>query len=109
MTENIAEKIAIGQKCAELVNDGDTLFLGGGTTVLHAVKYLKEKKGLTVVTYSLPVAAELLFSHAGWLRGMLDIVLGLRLPRARVRCKNCTVAVFEYTDSGWSLHSWVNL
>jgi len=50
-----------------------------------------------------------LFSHAGWLRGMLDIVLGLRLPRARIRCKNCTVAVFEYTDSGWSLHSWVNL
>lgn len=64
MTENIAEKMAIGQKCAELVNDGDTLFLGGGTTVLHAIKYLKEKKKLTVVTYSLPVAAELLSSDA---------------------------------------------
>ena len=58
---------------------------------------------------ALPCANVALFSHAGWLRAMLDIVLGLRLPRERVRCKNCTVAVFEYTDSGWSLHSWVNL
>lgn len=74
MTENIAEKMAIGQKCAELVNDGDTLFLGGGTTVLHAVKYLKEKKDLTVVTYSLPVAAELLSSDANiyFIGGRID-------------------------------------
>lgn len=64
MTENITEKMAIGQKCAELVHDGDTLFLGGGTTVLHAVNYLKDKKGLTVVTYSLPVATELLSTDA---------------------------------------------
>lgn len=62
MTENMAEKMAIGRKCAEFVNDGDTLFLGGGTTVLQAVKYLKDKKNLTVVTYSLPVAMELLSS-----------------------------------------------
>ena len=62
MTENIAEKMSIGEKCAELINDGDTLFLGGGTTVLLATKYLKDKKNLTVVTYSLPVATELLSS-----------------------------------------------
>ena len=58
---------------------------------------------------ALPCTNVALFSHAGWLRGMLDIVLGLRLPRGRVRCRNCTIAVFEYTDGVWSLHSWVNL
>lgn len=48
-----------------------------------------------------------LFAHAGFLRGMLDTVLGLRLPRDRVCCNNCAVAVFEY-DGDWRLHSWVN-
>ena len=64
MGENITEKMAIGKRCAELVNDGDTVFLGPGTTVLQAAKYLKEKKNLTVVTYSLPAATELLSSDA---------------------------------------------
>ncbi|MBQ3549310.1 MAG: DeoR/GlpR transcriptional regulator [Oscillospiraceae bacterium] len=64
MTENITEKMAIGQKCAELVNDGDTLYLGPGTTVLHAVKYLREKKNLTIITNSLHAATELLQSDA---------------------------------------------
>ena len=64
MTTNITEKIAIGRRCAELVNDGDTVFLGPGTTVLQAAKYLMGKKDLTVVTYSLPVAMELLTSDA---------------------------------------------
>lgn len=64
MVENIAEKEAIGRKCAELVHDGDTLFLGPGTTVLQVVKSLKSKKNLTVVTYSLYVATELISTDA---------------------------------------------
>ncbi len=48
------------------------------------------------------------FSHAGWLRTMLDSVVGVRLPRKNVCCNNCTVAIFEYTDQ-WKLHSWINL
>ena len=64
MVENMAEKEAIGRKCAELVHDGDTLFLGPGTTVLQVVKNLKDKKNLTVVTYSLYVATELLSTDA---------------------------------------------
>lgn len=58
---------------------------------------------------ALPCANVALFSHAGFLRGVLDIVLDMRLPRDRVRCRNCTVAVFECTDGNWALHSWVNL
>lgn len=59
MVENIAEKEAIGRKCAELIHDGDTVYLGAGTTVLQVAKHLKERKDLTVVTNSLYVAAEL--------------------------------------------------
>ena len=49
------------------------------------------------------------FSHAGVVKTFLDAVLGVELPRKNIRCENCAVAVFEYSDSLWSLHSWINL
>ena len=49
------------------------------------------------------------FSHAGWLRVFLDHVLGERISRLNVHCKNCTVAIFDYEDGIWRLHSWINL
>ena len=50
-----------------------------------------------------------IFSHAGWLRRFLDLVIGVSLPRESVRCKNCTVGVFEYENGIWRLHSWINV
>ena len=49
------------------------------------------------------------FSHAGWLREMLDIIIGVHIPRESIYCKNCTIAIFEYTGDIWKLHSWINL
>ena len=49
------------------------------------------------------------FSHAGVLRKMLNTVLGTDVPRKNLLCKNCTVAVFEYSGNTWMLHSWINL
>ncbi len=49
------EKRRIGQAAAALVNAGETLFLGSGTTVLEVARALREIKGLTVITNSLPV------------------------------------------------------
>ncbi len=53
--EQADEKSLIGQAAAELIKDGETVFLGSGTTVLEAAKHLRERKNLTVVTNSLPV------------------------------------------------------
>lgn len=50
-----------------------------------------------------------LFSHAGWLRGMLNTVVGMYLPREHILCDNCTIAIFDYADGLWKLHSWINL
>ena len=50
-----------------------------------------------------------IFSHGGWLRGALDIVLGVKLANERVCCRNCTVAIFEYDGSLWKVNSWINL
>lgn len=53
--DQISEKQRIGKIAASLVNDGDTVFLGSGTTVLEVARNLKERQNLTVITNSLPV------------------------------------------------------
>lgn len=54
-SEQADEKSLIGRAAAELINDGETVFLGSGTTVLEAAKNLRARKNLTVITNSLPV------------------------------------------------------
>jgi DeoR/GlpR family transcriptional regulator of sugar metabolism len=53
--EQTDEKALIGQTAAELIVDGETVFLGSGTTVLETAKNLRNRKNLTVITNSLPV------------------------------------------------------
>lgn len=53
------EKQRIGQAAAALVQDGETIFLGSGTTVLEIARHLPEGLNLTVITNSLLVANEL--------------------------------------------------
>lgn len=48
------------------------------------------------------------FSHGGFLREALDTVLGTEMPRGKVLCNNCAVAVLEYRGRAWALHSWIN-
>jgi DeoR/GlpR family transcriptional regulator of sugar metabolism len=55
MTENAAEKARIGRLAAGLVREGDTIFLGSGSTVQAMIPYLLELNELTVITNSLPV------------------------------------------------------
>lgn len=64
MEANISEKAAIGRRCAALVNDGETVFLGPGTTVMHVARCLRNRKNLTVVTNSLYAVTELVQSDA---------------------------------------------
>jgi DeoR/GlpR family transcriptional regulator of sugar metabolism len=49
------EKLRIGQAAASLVQDGETIFLCSGTTVLEAARCLQGRRNLTVITNSLPV------------------------------------------------------
>jgi DeoR/GlpR family transcriptional regulator of sugar metabolism len=53
--EQHEEKLRIGKKAAGLVQDGDTVFLGGGTTVSEVAYHLRERRSLTVMTNSLAV------------------------------------------------------
>ena len=52
----MAEKLAIGRFAAGLVDDGDVVIVGPGTTTEAFAQALRERTGLTIVTNSLPVA-----------------------------------------------------
>ena len=56
---NLPEKQAIAAATAQLIQNGDTLFLNSGTTTLQLAIALKEHRNLNVVTNSVAVAAEL--------------------------------------------------
>lgn len=49
-----------------------------------------------------------LFTHAGWLHGFLNLALEVKLTRDHIRFNNCLVAIFEYQNGKWMLHSWMN-
>lgn len=53
------EKTEIGKRAAEMVEEGDVIFLGSGTTVGHMAPYLVRKIGLTIVTPSFQIINEL--------------------------------------------------
>ena len=49
-----------------------------------------------------------IFSHAGWLRCFLSEITGASISAKNVCCNNCAVAIFEYKNSTWRLHSLIN-
>ncbi len=78
-THQLAEKEAIGQACAELVQPNQTVIIDAGTTVYHVARYL-ESKAPQIITNSLPVAN--LFASAN----RLEVVVsgGVIYPRLGV-------------------------
>jgi len=46
-------KAAIGKKAAEMVQDGDIIFIDSGTTTLHMIDHLSDKRELTIITNNL--------------------------------------------------------
>lgn len=49
------------------------------------------------------------FTHNGWLRAFINIVLNTTVPRANLCCKNCTIVTFEYSEGIWKLYGLTNL
>jgi DeoR/GlpR family transcriptional regulator of sugar metabolism len=54
-TINKKEKKAICKTAASLVEDGDIIMIGNGTTPLEIVHYLTDKNDITLITHSIPV------------------------------------------------------
>jgi DeoR/GlpR family transcriptional regulator of sugar metabolism len=57
--EHEEEKKRIGQAAAQLIRDGETIFLGSGTTTLEVARNLQDRSNLTVITNALNIASQL--------------------------------------------------
>lgn len=53
LTERQDAKRAIGQKAADMVRDGDIIFIDSGTTTMHIIPALRQRRNVTIVTYNL--------------------------------------------------------
>ncbi len=76
MTINAEEKKRIARAALELVHNGETIFVPGGTTTLEFARLLPGQRQLTVVTNALPVANVLVSQ-----RGIKLVVLGGEVRR----------------------------
>lgn len=52
---NSTEKHSIAKIASSLIEDGDIIMVGNGTTTLEIVRYLTDKKNITLITHSEPV------------------------------------------------------
>ncbi len=52
-------KACIGRAAASLVKDGDSIFIGSGSTTAYVARHLVDRRNLTVVTNALTIATEL--------------------------------------------------
>jgi DeoR family transcriptional regulator of aga operon len=59
MTRSETCKACIGRAAAAMVSDGESVFIGSGSTTVYVVRNLLDRKNLTVVTNALTVATEL--------------------------------------------------
>jgi DeoR/GlpR family transcriptional regulator of sugar metabolism len=59
--DNQPAKTAIAAAAAEQIKDGESVMLDSGTTTLELAKRLRGRQRLTVITSSLPIAAQLQF------------------------------------------------
>lgn len=50
--ERREQKVAIAQRAAAMVRDGDIIFLDSGTTTVHMVPFLAARSNLTVITHN---------------------------------------------------------
>ena len=56
---NVEAKTAIASLVCQIIQDGDHLMLDDSSTSLYIAKHLKDKKDLTVLTYSVEIVMEL--------------------------------------------------
>jgi DeoR family transcriptional regulator, fructose operon transcriptional repressor len=80
---NLAEKRMIAREARARIRDGDTILLGGGTTVLELARLMHDLKRATVLTNNVLAAAELYTNSsidlcicAGTVRDRTGVIVG---------------------------------
>lgn len=63
MKANSVEKRRIGAVAATMINNGETIILDSGTTVLEIARQIKNKQNVQIITNGVNIAVELLDAH----------------------------------------------
>jgi DeoR/GlpR family transcriptional regulator of sugar metabolism len=103
---NAAAKQQIGRRAADLVQDGDALLLDASSTVYHLAGFLRNRRGLRIVTNGIEVARLLAYNPTntvnlvgGIVRAGIESVIGpwserfledVRIKTAFVSCSGFT-------------------
>lgn len=61
--DNEVAKDAIGRAAAAMIAEGQSVLLDSGTTTLAVARHLRGRKGVQVITTSLPIASLLQYEH----------------------------------------------
>ncbi|MEN8172517.1 MAG: DeoR/GlpR family DNA-binding transcription regulator [Chloroflexota bacterium] len=64
LLDNPEEKRLIGKIAAALIEDGDVVFLNGGTTTIEIARHIRPNANITIITNSLSIASEI--NNAGF-------------------------------------------
>lgn len=92
------KKVIMARKALELIEDNDVLIIGGGTTNLELVSLMPPDLGVTVFTYSLPIAMRLsehpkieVILFGGKLMKRAQVTIGLDMIQyiSRMRADAC--------------------
>ena len=93
--QNVGGKQKMAEIVAEMVQDGDHIFLDASTTAVFIAKALKDKERLTVITNSMEILIELsdvsgwnIISTGGVMKGGNE-GSGSRIRRCRGKCSHC--------------------
>jgi len=105
-------KIAIGRAAAELVQDGDVIFIDSGTTTLQMMDFLSSYKELTVITNNLEAIIRALphdhihvISLPGQLRRKTNSFTGVEASKF---LKNYNIRLAFMAATGLSFHGATN-
>jgi DeoR/GlpR family transcriptional regulator of sugar metabolism len=94
------QKRAIGRTAAALIRDGETVFLGSGSTVMEVARNLMDRRELRVVTNSLPIVNLLadvpeinLVVTGGFLRSAERTFIGFLVQKSLAELRADTVVI----------------
>ena len=108
------EKSAIAKEAANLVNDGDTIFLDHSSTVQHMANFLVKKKDIRIVTSNLTLAMYLnergmnVYTVCGKIVESPGVVVGVHLDKS-LQLFNIDKAFFSargLSSDGYCVHNY---
>jgi len=108
MSDECDAKERIGRAAADLIADGESVFIGSGTTTAHIARHLINRKNLTVVTNALNIATALATAEGvtvvvtGGMMRASELSLVAILPSSPSARSGWTKSSSAYRPSAWN-------